>query len=347
MREHKISPQVVLTLLFATVVFIILFITMCIVGFAVLILFQAGILEKVGPPNMVFLIIVLAFASILIGTAVGAIMSRFPLKPVNILINGMNRLANGDFEARINMGTLYIAQKVSSSFNMLAEELQDTEMLRSDFVNNFSHEFKTPIVSIRGFAKLLLKGNLSEAKEQEYLTIIVEESTRLADMATNVLNLAKVENQNILTDITRFNLSEQIRNCVLLLEKNWSKKSLNMVVHFDDYYIHANEELLKQVWINLLDNAVKFSPNGGVIAIMITEKPDAIVVSVKNNGPEISYEDKKRIFDKFWQGDASHSSEGTGIGLSLVRRIAELHKGSISVISSPEETAFSIKLPKT
>lgn len=347
MREPRISPQVVLTLLFATVVFITLFITMFIVGFAVFILFQAGVLEQVGPPNMAFLIIVLAFASILIGTAVGAIMSRFPLKPVNILINGMNRLANGDFEARIEMGTFYIAQKVSSSFNTLAEELQDTEMLRSDFVNNFSHEFKTPIVSIRGFAKLLLKGNLSEAKEQEYLTIIVEESTRLADMATNVLNLAKVENQNILTDITRFNLSEQIRNCVLLLEKNWSKKNLNMVVHFDDYYINANEELLKQVWINLLDNAVKFSLNGGVIAIMIAEKPDAVVVSVKNNGPEISYEDKKRIFDKFWQGDASHSSEGTGIGLSLVRRITELHKGNISVISSPEETAFSIKLPKT
>jgi signal transduction histidine kinase len=346
MRQPKIPTQAVLTLLFATVVFVILVITMSIMAIVAALLFKAGLLKNVGPPNAMLLIFVLAITSILVGTVVGAIMSRFPLKPVNILINGMNRLASGDYDVRISMGAISIAQKLSGSFNMLAGELQNTEMLRSDFVNNFSHEFKTPIASIRGFAKLLQKGNLSEERQQEYLSIIVEESTRLTDLATNVLSLTKVENQSILTDITSFNLSEQLRNCVLLLEKKWSQKRLNIVADFEDIYIDANEELLKQVWINLLDNAVKFSPNVGTVAVSIFDKPDAVTVLVSNNGPKIEWEDTKRIFDKFWRSDASHALEGTGIGLSVVKRIAELHKGHISVDSSSEVTTFSITLPK-
>lgn len=194
MREPKVPPRAALKLLFATVVFIILAITMLIVGIVVYLLVQAGVIEKIGPPNVMFPIVVIALASILVGTIVATIMSRIPLKPVNILISGMNRLASGDYGARINLGHLSIAQEVSDSFNTLADELQNTEMLRSDFINNFSHEFKTPIVSIRGFAKLLQKGALLENQQREYLDIIVDESTRLADMATNVLNLTKVEN---------------------------------------------------------------------------------------------------------------------------------------------------------
>lgn len=121
---------------------------------------------------------------------------------------------------------------------------------------------------------------------------------------------------------------------------------MTVTVGFDEYKIDANEEMLKQVWINLVDNAVKFSPAAGEIGISISEVPSAVTVSVKNNGPEISTEDKKRVFDKFWQGDTSHASEGTGIGLSIARRITELHKGSISVISSQEETTFTVRLPK-
>lgn len=346
MRKPKAPPRAALTIIFAIVVFIILAITMLIVGSMVFLLIQAGVLEKISSPNVMFLIVVLALSSILIGTVVAAIMSRIPLKPVNVLINGMNRLASGDYGARIDLGNLLVAQEVSDSFNTLASELQNTEMLRSDFVNNFSHEFKTPIVSIRGFAKLLKKGNLPDELQREYFDIIVDESTRLADMATNVLNLTKIQNQSILTDITRFNLSEQIRNCILLLEKKWSQKDLTVTADFTEYNINANEEFLKQVWINLIDNAVKFSPEAGEIGISITEEPGVVTISVKNNGPEISSEGKKRIFDKFWQADTSHASEGTGIGLSVAKRIIELHKGSISVISSSEETVFTVRLPK-
>jgi len=345
MREPKAPPRAVLTIVFAILVFIILAITMLIVGSVVLLLVQTGVLGEVGLPNVMLPIIVLALASTMVGTVVATIMSRIPLKPVNIVINGMNRLASGDYSARIDLGRHSISLELSDSFNTLADELQNTELLRSDFVNNFSHEFKTPIVSIRGFAKLLQKGALSDDQQREYLDIIVEESTRLADMATNVLNLTKVENQSILTDVTRFNLSEQIRNCVLLLEKKWLQKELSVTVDFDEYKINANEELLKQVWINLIDNAVKFSPVACEIGISIAKAPGTITVSVKNTGIEICEEDKNRIFNKFYQGDTSHSSEGTGIGLAIVKRVIDLHKGSISVISAPGQTTFSIVLP--
>lgn len=341
MKKLKNPRSVALTILFSAIIFCILAITMVIVGIITYLLIRIG---AVGSRTIMYPIAIFALASILTGTAVATIMSVFPLKPVNKLINGMNQLAGGNYETRLDWGNHSIGKEISSSFNLLASELQNTEMLRSDFVNNFSHEFKTPIVSIRGFAKLLQKGNLSD-EQKEYLEIIVDESDRLADMATNVLNLTKVENQSIVTDITRFNLSEQVRNCILLLEKKWALKALKIIADFDEHYINANEELLKQVWINILDNSVKFSPEGSEVYVSIAKTPERTVVSIKNNGPEINAENQKRIFNKYWQEDTSHSSEGTGIGLSIAKRITELHKGHIYVTSSPEETTFFVELP--
>lgn len=346
LNKPQNPTKAVLTIVFATMVFIIFFITMLIIGSIIFVLNQVGIAEKFSSPGILLPVIGFGLASILIGTIVATILSSIPLKPVNKLIFGLNQLANGDYKTRINLGHNSIAEELSSSFNSLASELENTEMLRSDFVNNFSHEFKTPIVSICGFAKLLQKGTISKEQQEEYLAIIVDESTRLSDMATNILNLTKVENQTILTDITYFNLSEQIRNCILMLEKKWLEKGVTIDVDFNEHNINANEELLKQVWINLIDNAVKFSPKDGEINISIKETEDVVTVFVKNNGPKLSAEELRRIFDKFYQGDTSHASEGTGIGLSIARKITELHKGTISVTSSKDETIFSIELPK-
>lgn len=345
MREPKAPPRVALTMLFALVVFIVLAITMFVVGFITIVLARFGVLGEMTVPNIMYPLSLFAIVSIALGTVVAAIISRFPLKPVNALIDGMNQLANGNYDTKIYVSSHPVARDVEESFNVLANELKNTEMLRSDFINNFSHEFKTPIVSIRGFAKLLLKGNLPESQQREYLEIIVDESTRLSDLATNVLNLTKVEDQSILTDVTTFNLSEQVRDCVLLLEKKWTKKNMVMIAEFEEYDINANEELLMQVWINLLDNSVKFSDLGGEIAISIARDEDTLIASIKNHGPEISEEDKKRIFSRFWQGDTSHATEGTGIGLSIASRIVELHKGTINVESSSIETVFTVTLP--
>lgn len=293
----------------------------------------------------------MAIISVVIGGSLSVLLARFPLRPVNDLINRMNRLAAGDFKTRLQFkGSLAKHEaflEITTSFNKLAEELENTEMLRSDFINNFSHEFKTPIVSIAGLAKLVNKGNLSDEQRAQYLTAIEEESLRLATMATNVLNLTKVENQTILSDVTSFNLSEQIRGCILLLENKWVAKDIDLQLEFDEVMIRANEELLKQVWINLADNAVKFSPKGGTVAIGITANASVIAVNISNAGEEISEENRKKIWNKFYQADESHASEGNGVGLAIVKRIVELHGGAVSVDCKDGNVTFSVKLPNT
>ena len=213
-------------------------------------------------------------------------------------------------------------------------------------VNNFSHEFKTPIVSIAGFAKLLSREDLTEEQRAAYLRAIEEESMRLSVMATNVLALTKIENQTILTDVSSFNLSEQLRSAVLLLEGKWTKKELELSLDFDEYEIEANEELLREVWINLLDNAVKFSPVGGLVAVTIADLGTTMMVTVSNEGQGIPSEKLSKIFNKFYQADESHATAGNGVGLAIVKRIVELHGGTVCVESEDGEVAFAVTLPK-
>jgi len=346
-RKHRFA----LTILFSGVVFFFLILTMAVVGGVIIFLIYRGILEPSGiGPKIYRLIFRMMIASVLIGSILTAVASRIPLKPVNAIINAMNRLASGDYKTRLNFGK-YLSKhptaiEISRSFNNLAEELEKTEILRSDFINNFSHEFKTPIVSIAGFAKLLKHGNLTEEQKMEYISIIEEESLRLSAMATNVLNLTKIENQTILTDVTKFNLSEQIRNCVLLLENKWSKKNMTPELDFGEHMICANEELLKQVWINLIDNAIKFGDEGSSFMISIIETESRILVSVADTGAEIPAEFKDMIFRKFYQIDESHSSEGNGIGLAVVKGIVKLHDGDITVSSGNHKTVFTVSFPR-
>ena len=291
-------------------------------------------------------IIIWALASLVIGVITAAIISRIPLKPFQRLLDGMNQMAQGDYSVRLRTGHSAVGRKLTDSFNTLADELQNTEMLRSDFVNNFSHEFKTPIVSIMGFAKLLKRTDLPPERREEYLEIILSEATRLTDMAESVLNLARIEKQSILTDVSEFNLSEQIRNCILLLQKKWEQK--RQEIAFDEYEYHClgNEEMLKQVWINLLDNAVKFAPEGGAIRVGMVRRPDAISVSVSSSGDPIGAAAISRIFEKFYQGDTSHATEGTGLGLAIVRRIIELHKGTVEAAYRDGCNVFTVTLPQ-
>lgn len=329
-----------------------LFITQLIVGTLVLLLIHFGVLTGPdhGIPTPAKIITFSTLLAILGGGVISFFLSKIPLKPVNLLINHMNRLADGDFKTRINFGKFWSRHpnvtELSDSFNRMAQELQGTEMLRSDFINNFSHEFKTPIVSIAGFAKLLKRGNLTEEQRSEYIDIIEEESLRLSQMATNVLNLTKIENQTILTNVTTYNLSEQLRSCILLLGGKWEKKEIDFVLEFDEYQIDANEELLKQVWINLIDNAVKFSPENGTIEIRVREFDNTLAVSILNTGSEISPEQQKKIFNKFYQADESHATEGNGIGLAIVKFVTELHRGTVSVMSEQGVTMFTVTIPK-
>lgn len=347
-KKHRCE----LFLFFSAITFAIFVVSLlCVTALAYFIV-RTGALHIVEKdlPGSGRLIVFMAITSAVIGLIIVTLSAKSLLKPVNRLINNMNQLASGNYSTRMSFGKPFgdstVMKSISDSFNTMAEELQNTEVLRSDFINNFSHEFKTPIVSIAGFAKLLKRGNLSEQQQKEYIDIIEEESMRLSYMATNVLNLTKVENQTILTDVSSYNLSEQLRSCILLLENKWTAKNLEMYIDFGEYDISANEELLKHVWINLLDNAVKFSPEYGILDVKADQDKDFITVTISNNGEPIPPEVQKKIFNKFYQADESHSSEGNGIGLAIVKKVIELHHGSVSIDSKDNLTSFIVKLPK-
>ena len=340
-----------LVVLLAFVCFCVLLIAVVLAFGLVFLLIRLKVFEGVPQEiRMSNIVLILILTSAVMGWALVLLLGKIPLMPINKLVNGLNSLAAGNFKTRLiykePIGNLRAFREISASFNKLAKELESTEMLRSDFINNFSHEFKTPIVSIAGFAKLLKKGYLSEEQKTQYLNAIEEESMRLSYMATNILNMTKIENQEILTDITKFNLSEQVRFAVLLLEEKWTKKEIELQLDFEEYMIEANEELLKQVWINLTDNAVKFSPVRATVALDIQDMGKAYLISVSNTGTDIPKEKQQKIFHKFYQADESHAQEGNGIGLAIVKKITELHNGKISFQSENGITVFTVELPK-
>ncbi len=339
-----------LSLFFALTVVAIILLTIAIVWLLGVILVVTGIRELAEiTVSSSFYITGALVSSAIIGIGMAYLAGRLLLGPVNELLNGMMRLSNGDYSARVDigrMGHFEPFRRISEGFNSMAGELQNTHMLRGDFINNFSHEFKTPIASINGLLDLLKKENLPEEKRREYLAVIEEETDRLLQMSSNVLNLSKVEKELVLKDVELYNLSEQIRSCILLLEKKWERKKLSLSLDFDELQIRANQDMLKHVFMNLIDNAIKFSDVGGELAVKIDDPDGKISVRVENTGVAISDDDKTKIFNKFYQADTSHTKEGNGIGLSIVKHIVELHKGEVFVESENGRTAFTVILPQ-
>ncbi|QNU66848.1 HAMP domain-containing histidine kinase [Ruminiclostridium herbifermentans] len=286
--------------------------------------------------------------SCIIGTSISAATSKRILKPLNQLIKATKIVSSGDFSVRVDeKSSNYEISELLKNFNQMAEELGSIEMFRNNFINDFSHEFKTPIVSIRGFAKQLQNENLSAEKRREYADIIVSESERLANMSANVLLLSKFENQKVITNQTEYYLDEQIRNCIILFEKQWDNKHLEINIDLEPIKIYNNAEMLSHLWINLIENAIKYSDENGCIYISCRENNNKIEFIISDTGRGMDENTVKHIFDKFYQGDKSHATQGNGIGLSIVKRIIELCKGEITVDSSlGQGTTFFVKLPK-
>lgn len=348
MRNKDGSSKNRLRFTFILLVASILLITVAMIVILEYVLVLSGLgsqedLEKSGT----YWIFVFGVASTVIGLVLAFLLSRLVLRPFDKLIEGMSLLARGNFTVRMDFGERKYFTGLTDSFNSLATELQNTEILRSDFVNNFSHELKTPIASVSSLISLLKNDDLPKSKRIKYLTVIEEEMDRLSSMTTNILNLSKIENQGILTKKSKFNLSEQIRNCVLLLEKKWTKKRLNLSLDFDEVEIVANEDMLKQVWINLLDNGIKFSNSGGELSVNIVKEQTKIKVAVQNSGSEIPESERGKIFNKFYRIERAGKNEGNGIGLSIVKHIVDLHGGTIKVSSFDNKTEFTIELPIT
>lgn len=349
-RENKktLRQRFGLTLLFSAVVFLILLITSMIVFIVGVLLIRINAINiaKISRHEPMLPILVLLVISVLVGTVVSFMISRFPLKPIRRVIDATNRLAGGDFSVRLRLPGPSSFVELASSFNRMAEELGGIEMLREDFVDHFSHEFKTPIVSIKGFAEELKHDDLTPEQRNEYLDIIIHESSRLSQLATNVLNLSRVEKQAILANRTRFDLTEQVRRCVLLFENKWEQRKLNLSVELDEVTMEGDEELLSQVWLNLIDNAVKFTPEGGCVDIRLQKTDSRAIFQIRDDGYGIPEEVQRHIFDKFYQADASHSVPGNGLGLSIARRVVTLHDGDIRCKSEEGVgTEFIVELP--
>ena len=344
-KELRFPTNIVL--LSTGIIFILLTITMFISNTIIIFLLEHGIMDRPPHPGSLLpFLLRTGIISILIGTILTLCIGHLPLRPLYTFMQAIHSVSDGNFHTKIYLEHPKEFRELSRCFNQMTEELSQIELLRSDFINNFSHEFKTPMVSILGFAQLLKKGNLNASEQAEYLDIIIDEAKRLTALSTNILNLSKVESMSLLTDSTTFNVGEQIRECVILLEKKWTEKDISFDLHLLEQKIDGNAQLLKQVWTNLIDNAIKFSPVKSEIILSMDKHSDTFSVTITDNGCGMDEKTQHYIFDKFYQGDSSHSSEGNGLGLALVKKIIELHHGTITVNSHPlQGSSFMVTLP--
>jgi signal transduction histidine kinase len=345
-----------LTITLVLFVLCILILTFIIIGGMIALLHLMNVLPQNSlPPQFrngdtrfpLFPLFAFSLFCIVLGTAVTIFLSKRALNPLRHVIDATHRVANGDFTTKVDVKGIIELEELSNSFNKMTKELSNIETLRSDFINCFSHELKTPIISIRGFAKLLKNHDLTKEEREEYLDIILTESERLADLSTNLLTLSKYEHLDIIPEKTPFRLDEQIRRTLVLLESKWSAKELGLQVELEPVMYNGNADLTHHIWLNLIDNAVKFSHMKGEILVSLTRMDKVIQICVKDQGIGMDEKTKQRIFEKFYQGDTSHSNTGYGIGLALVKRLVKICDGHLTVCSEPYRgSTFTVILPE-
>lgn len=283
--------------------------------------------------------------SLIIGSVVTAFMSKLFFDPIRKLGEAMEKVADGDLTVHVETkSSSKEIQEIYSGFNLMTHELNATEVLQTDFVSNVSHEIKTPISAIEGYTMLLQDSDNLEENQKQYVEKILFNTKRLSDLVGNILLLSKIENQTIQTNQTKYRLDEQIRQSIVAQEPAWSQKDIEFDVDLDSVEYTGSEGLMHHVWNNLISNAIKFSPAGGMVKIRLVRQNDKIVFSVEDNGPGIAEEAKKHIFDKFYQGDSSHKEEGNGLGLALVKRIIAIAGGEIAVENTDCGCRFTVIL---
>ena len=274
---------------------------------------------------------------LLVGILVTSQLSKFFFNPIKKLRGAMDKVANGNFSVRLDeKSSSKEIMEIYTGFNLMVHELSTTEILQSDFVSNVSHEFKTPINAIEGYSTLLQDGDNLNNDQREYVDKILFNTKRLSSLVGSILLLSKLENQHIPSHQEKYRLDEQIRQSIVALEPAWEKKDIEFDVELERVNYWGNEPMMRHVWDNLISNAVKFSPDGGMIRIYLTQKAKKLIFTVEDEGPGMSEEALRHIFDKFFQGDTSHKQEGTGLGLALVKRILTIEKGQIKAENRPE-----------
>ncbi len=261
------------------------------------------------------------------------------------MTTAITRITNGDFAYRIELDESDGFGEVYENFNKMAAELSSVKTLREDYVSNFSHEIKTPLAAISGFARLLAEGTLTEEESKETLGIIVKESERLSRLSHNILILSKVENQKVVGECKEYRLDLQITDCVIMLERQWSEKNITINTDMQSVTYRGDEQLLQQVWVNLLINAIKYTPEGGEITVKLSLRNGKTVAKVIDNGIGMTEEQTTHAFDKYYQAKPTKISAGSGLGLAICKRICELVGGDIAVKSKlGEGSTFTVTL---
>lgn len=304
----------------------------CVVFASVLVAFGiVNLIRLVNPQasNFHLLLQLNIFCLIIAMIATRFILKRF-LEPIKTLGEAMQKVADGDFSTRVETkSTSAEIQEIFSGFNIMTKELASTEILQTDFVSNVSHEFKTPINAIEGYTTLLQSTDNIDEIENEYIEKILFNTKRLSSLVSNILLLSKIENQSIQTNRVKFRLDEQIRETIVALEQSWTEKNIELNVELEETEYYGSEALTYHIWSNIIGNAVKFSPDCGTVKINLSKEQDNILFTVEDDGPGLSEEAKKHLFDKFYQADSSHKQEGNGLGLALVKRIVTIIGGEV------------------
>lgn len=325
---------------------------------AVIVLFSFGaiagllyLLEGLGviPSLEIYTLISLLLVSGITVALMSYFIGRRVLTPLVKLSSASKEVARGNFDVTVNDSSkMEEVQSTFRNFNAMVRELKSISTLSSDFIANVSHEFKTPLSVIEGYAMLLQDDRLTAQEREDYLNKILVNTRRLNTLVGNILMLSKMETKPLPEQYTRFRLDEQLRQVVAQLEPQWSAKGISFRVRLDEVELLGWEQVLPYVWSNLISNAIKFSPSGSVIALTLLEQRECAVVTVSDRGCGMEPDVQERIFEKFYQGDTSHKAEGNGLGLALVRQIVELSQGVVEVESQPGKgSTFRVILPKS
>ena len=285
--------------------------------------------------------------SVVVGGAITKFITRSFIDPITQLGKAMKEVSDGNFQVTAQCRSrLKEVNDIYDSFNLMVKELGATETLQTDFISNVSHEFKTPINAIEGYASLLQDHQQSQAEQDVYIEKILFNTHRLSTLTGNILLLSKINNQSIHPQRTVFRLDEQVRQAIVALEQKWTENSIDFDVELDKISYSGYESLLIHVWSNLIDNAIKFDPHGGMIALRLWQEEGFAVFTIDDNGPGVTPEDQERIFHKFYQSDNSHVMDGNGLGLPLVKKIVEFSGGTVTLENLPAAGCrFTVRLP--
>lgn len=324
---------------------LIAYVVLAVALIAILLVLGVEISELSTPWTLLILLTLLCF---FLSTVASYFLMKKIFNPLEQIGVAAEKVAAGDFTSEISYrGEFEELENTFENFNRMVKELNSVEIMRNDFIADVSHEFKTPLSAITGYATLLQDSELTEEEKTEYIRKIFLNIEKLNDLTDNILRLSKMEHQQFLETPVKFRLDEQIREAIVLLEPKWSAKNLELDLELPEMVYTGHPSLLFTVWTNLIGNAIKYTDNGGTIGVTVFEDAESVQVTVRDTGIGMSEETKTHIFDKFYQGDTSRKSQGNGLGLAICKEIILKCNGTILVTSEPGEGAeFVVILSK-